>query len=31
LFKEDSGIASGMIEKRWGTPERIEVSIVYQE
>ncbi len=31
LFKEDSQIASGEIQKRWGETDRFEVTIVYQE
>lgn len=27
LFKSDSGIASGTIEKRWGVPARLEITI----
>lgn len=28
LFEQDSGIASGQIEKRWGEPSRLEVTIL---
>ena len=31
LFPEDSGIAAGTLEKRWGIAERLEVEIVYTE
>ena len=27
LFKHDSAIASGLIEKRWGSPARLEITI----
>lgn len=27
LFKDDSAIAHGTLEKRWGSPERIEITI----
>ena len=31
LFKDDSAIASGFLEKRWGSPARIEVTIITLE
>lgn len=30
LFEDDCAIASGTIEKRWGTPARIEITIVLE-
>lgn len=31
LFSEDSAIASGTIEKRWGVPARLEITIVLED